>query len=76
MRHRWRDAPDIKRRCGPMMSDVSNRHLWDFLHGVCPDTPVPEVPGDDGEDNDEAAVESESEISDGSFSQVTKYAAG
>ena len=54
-----------------MRSDVSDQDLWDFLHGVCPDTPVPEIPGDDGEDYYEEAVGSESEISDGSFSQVT-----
>ena len=54
-----------------MRSDVSDQDLWDFLHGVYPDTPVPEIPGDDGEDYYEEAVGSESEISDGSFSQVT-----
>ena len=54
-----------------MRSDASDQDLWDFLHGVYPNTPVPEIPGDDGEDYYEEAVGSESEISDGSFSQVT-----
>ena len=52
-----------------MRSDVSDRDLWDFLHGVCPDTPAPEIPGDE-EDHNKAA-ESESEITDGSYSVIS-----
>ena len=48
-----------------MRSDVSDRDLRDFLHGVCPDTPASEIPGDE-EDHNKAA-ESESEITDGSY---------
>ena len=52
-----------------MRSDVSDRDLWDLLDGVCPDAPASEVPGDE-EDNGEAA-ESESEITDGSYSVMS-----
>ena len=52
-----------------MRSDVSDRDQWDFLHGVCPDAPASEVPGDE-EDNGQAA-ESESEITDGSYSVMS-----
>ena len=52
-----------------MQSDVSDRDLGDFLHWVCPDTPAPEIPGDE-EDHNKAA-ESESEITDGSYSVMS-----
>jgi hypothetical protein len=48
---------------------MSQTEPYDFLHGVCPDAPASEVPGDE-EDNGQAG-ESESEITDGSYSVMS-----